>query len=334
MNLIERSLGVVALWSSVASSAVCVGKNCSLLETVTAAKGIPLQVVLDEIQGNIIDPILDSQVTMATWENGMLEFSPAGAVEGLKVTMWGGTSWDNVPVNGKLFGTKYSSEYSTGAMSLGGVLEYPLTRETDLILNAGAWRGPTDYGLNIVQGASGETTLRLGGGLRHYVERWESSSIYFAGGLIVGGRQAKIDFEGTNIRIVINQGSLGWKGVETYEETAYFFSTPLMFGGNIKFWDITLSADLGARLVGQMGSTQVGKYGPVGPFYGTSGYYNIGVSSDRDITTMQVWPILRLGIEWNPISKVSILGNWQPKIDKYPNQVSGGIGWQFLKTVR
>ncbi len=334
MNLTCRVLGVVALWTSVASSAICVGKNCALLESVTAAKGIPLQVVLDEIQGNIIDPILDSQVTMATWENGMLEFSPAGASEGLKVTMWGGTSWSNVPVNGKLFGTSYSSEYSTGAMSLGGVLEYPLSRDTELILNAGAWRGPTDYGLNIVQGTSGETTLRLGGGLRHYIERHEHASIYFAGGLIVGGRQAKIDFEGTNIRIVINRDSLGWRGVETYEETAYFFSTPLMFGGNIKFWDITLSADLGARLVGQMGSTQVGKYGPVGPFYGTSGYYNIGVSSDRDITAMQVWPILRFGIEWNPISKVSILGNWQPKIDKYPNQVSGGIGWQFLKSIR
>jgi hypothetical protein len=136
MNLICRVLGVVALWTSAASSAVCVGKNCSLLEAVTEAKGIPLQIVLDEIQGNIIDPILDSQMTMATWENGTLEFSPAGAPEGLKVTMWGGTSWNNVPVNGKLLGTNYSSEYSTGAMSLGGALEYPLAHDTALITDS------------------------------------------------------------------------------------------------------------------------------------------------------------------------------------------------------
>jgi hypothetical protein len=314
-----------------ASSAVCVGKNCELLDTILASKGIPLGVVLNEIQGNIIDPILDSQMTMATWENGMLDFSPAGSPEGLKVTMWGGTSWDNVPVNGKLFGTKYSSEYSTGAMSLGGAVEYPLSRDTELILNAGVWRGPTDYGLSIVRGTSEETTIRLGGGLKHYIERWNSISVYFAGGLILGGRHAKIDFEGTNVRISMNQEVLGWRGVESYEERAYFFSTPMMLGGNVKIWDITLSADVGARLVSQIGSTQVGKYGPVGPFFGTTGYYNIGISSDRDITTMQIWPILRFGIEWNPISKVSILGNWQPKIDKYPNQVSGGIGWQFLK---
>lgn len=316
-----------------ASSAICVGKNCELLESMVSSKGMSLQMVLNEIQGNIIDPILDSQMKMATWENGVLDFSPSGAQDGIKVTVWGGTTWHLIPVNGTIFNTGYSSSYNTGAMSARGGIEYPLSSNTDLILNVGLWNGPTDYGLGMVEGSSKETIGKLGGGLRRYFERNDFISFYFTGGLVIGARHTKIDFNGTNIKIATAVGKVGWQGVESYEETSYFLSTPMMLGSSVKLWDITLSADIGARLIGQIGKAQVGKYGSVGPFFGETGYFAIGIASDRDISTMQIWPILRVGVEWNPIQKLSILSNWQPKISDYPNQINGGVSWQFLRKI-
>ena len=149
---------------------------------------------------------------------------------------------------------------------------------------------------------------------------------------MVGVRKSRIDFNGTNIKIVTNVGKVGWQGVESYEETTYFLSAPATFGGSVSLWNVTISADVGGRIIGQSGSIAVGKNGPVGPFFGESGYFGIGVTSDRDITSIQVWPVIRLGIEWNPLKQVSMMGNWQPKIGEYPQQISGGVGWQFLKT--
>lgn len=330
MRLFTGLIFALIFLSSTASAAVCVGKNCELLESIASSKGLSMQSILDNIQGNIIDPIVDSQSRMVAWEGGMLDYSPAGSQNGIKVTLWGGTSFNWVSSRANFFGKEISSEYTTGIIRIGAASEIQISNSTDLILNAGFWYGDPDYGTGFIIGTNSEKTARLGVGTRHTFMNFGITKLYFTAGVLAGIRHFDTAYEGSKFLLRTPLGEVGWSGIESYSEEAAFISTPLTIGGNLKFWRLTLNAEAGARYSYQIGQISIGKFGPVGPFFGQSGFYNIGVSSARSVDSMQIWPILRLGFEWNVFSDMSVLGNWQPKIENSPHHLSVGAGWKFL----
>lgn len=320
--------------SSMSSAAICVGKNCELLESIAESKGLSLQSILDNIQGNIVDPIVDSQSRMVTWEGGMLDYSPAGSQDGIKVTLWSGTSFNWTTVQSNFFGRDFRAEYATGIMRIGAATEVALSNSTDLIINAGFWYGDPDYGTGFMNGTNNEKTARLGMGLRHTFLHVGMTRLYFATGVVGGVRHFNTSYEGSRFFLKTPMGEIGWAGIESYSEEALFVSTPLTAGGNLKLWNVTLGAEIGVRYSYQAGQINIGKFGPVGPFFGQSGFYNIGVASERTVELMQIWPIIRMGFEWNVFSDMSILGNWKPKLASSPHQVAAGVGWKFLTVGR
>jgi hypothetical protein len=267
---------------------------------------------------------------MVTWEGGMLDYSPAGSQDGIKVTLWGGTSFNWVSSQANFFGREIRTEYTTGIIRIGAATEVPLSSSTELILNAGFWYGDPDYGTGYIIGTNNEKTARLGAGARHTFLNAGMTKLYFTAGVVGGIRYFDTSYEGSKFLLKTPIGEVGWSGIESYNEEAVFVSTPLTVGGNLKLWRVTLNAEAGARYSYQVGKISIGKFGPVGPFFGQSGFYNIGVSSERSIESMQIWPILRLGFEWNVFSDMSVLGNWHPKLGSNPHHLAAGVGWKFL----
>lgn len=334
MTSISRLFLAIFFISSTSSAAICVGKNCELLESIAGSKGLSLQSLLDRIQGNIVDPIVDSQSRMVTWEGGMLDYSPAGSQEGIKVTIWSGTSFNWTNVQSNFFGRDFQAEYATGIIRIGAATEVALSSSTDLIINTGFWYGDPDYGTGFMNGTNNEKTVRLGFGSKHTFLHADITRLYFSSGIVGGIRHFNTSYEGSRFLLKTPMGEIGWAGIESYNEETAFISTPLTIGGNLKFWNVTLNAEVGARYSYQTGRIDIGKFGPVGPFFGQSGFYNIGVAAERTVELMQIWPIIRMGFEWNVFSDMSILGNWHPKLGNSPHHVATGIGWKFLTVER
>lgn len=327
-----RTAFATLLLASTSQAAVCIGKNCELLDSISSSKGVPLQNILDNIQSNIVDPIVDSQSMMASWQGGMIDYSPEGSGGGIKVTVWGGVSLDTVNVKGNFFGAKYSADYRTGIVKSGMSVEIPLDETTDLILNGTFWKGASDYGTGYMNGSSDELNVRLGAGARKTIFLNDWSSFYYVAGVLASRRNFTASFPGVDVNMRTPLGVVGWKGEETYDESTSFVSLPLTLGGKVKVWRVTANGEIGARIIGQMGTSKVQKWGAVGPFFGESGFYNIGLFDERSSNTIGVWPTARLGLEVATFYDLSLMGNWQPKLGEQPQYFSAGLGLKFLKS--
>lgn len=330
MNLFVRAGIAVWVWGGISSAATCVGVNCMLLDGIAQSSGTSLASILGELQGNIIDPVVSSQGKMAAWEGGLLDFSPTGAQGGIKITLWGGITWDTIPTRGAFFGVPYSSSYTTGAIHIGSAIEFPVTNNNEMIGNLTLWNGPSDLGLGRVDMTSEETNVRVGYGFRHFINRNRWTSFYVGTGFIIGRRTLSAKMLGTNVRIGTPFGPVSWQGEETYNEKLSYFSFPSTIGMSLQLRNITISIDGTINIISQSGAASVEKWGPVGPFFGSAGFYNIGVISSANIGSTNIWPIIKLGIEWNAFSDFHILGNWNPKLGSYPQHASLGVGWLFL----
>lgn len=328
-RLVFLSLISVAL---PAEGAVCIGQNCELLRSVVERTGVPLEAVLGEVQGNIIDPIVDSQGNMASWEGGSLDVTPRGSGGGVKVTLWGGTSFSWIATNSSILGNTFNTTFPTGIARMGGSIELPLTPTTDGIINIGFWHGDPGYGSGAVKGTNEETAARLGGGFRTRLFEGSHTSIFLSSGFILGFRRFSTEYDdGKTMGIRTGLGRIGWNGAEKYSDSVAFASLPATLGGTLKAWDLTLSAEGGGVASYQVGQYYVEKFGPAGPFFGTSGYYNIGLASNGSLEGAQLWPLVRIGLEWNFVGGGSIIGNWHPKLGDRPHHIGAGLGWQFLK---
>jgi len=317
---------------SPASGAVCIGHNCELLRSVVERSGVPLEEVLRNIQGNIIDPIVNSQGNMAAWEGGSLDVTPRGSGGGVKVTLRGGTSFNWITTNGQILNTRFNNTFPTGIARIGGSIELPITPTTDGIINLGLWHGDPSYGTGLMIGNNEETAVRLGGGIRTRLYEGTSASIFISSGMVVGFRKFSTEYDdGKTMYIRTGAGSIGWNGIEKYSDSVVYASLPATLGGTLRLWDLTFSAEGGGVASYQMGEYYVEKFGPAGPFFGTSGYYNTGLSANGSLEGAQLWPLVRIGLEWNFIGGGSIMGNWHPKLGSRPHHIGAGIGWQFLK---
>lgn len=330
MNLTIRAGVAIWAWSGISSAAICIGVNCTLLDGIAQSSGTSLTNILGEIQGNIIDPVVSSQGKMAAWEGGLLDFSPAGAQGGVKITLWGGVAWDNIPTRGAFFGVPYSSSYITGAIHIGSSIEFPVTNDDEMIANLTLWDGPSDLGLGQTDMTSEETNVRIGCGFRHFINRNKWTSFYVGTGLAIGRRTLSAKLSGTNVRIGTPFGRVSWQGEESYDEKLSYFSFPSMLGMSLQLRNITISVDGTINIISQFGTANIAKWGPVGPFFGSAGFYNIGVISSANIDSINIWPFIKLGIEWNAFSDFHVLGNWNPKMGSYPQHAGLGLGWLFL----
>jgi hypothetical protein len=318
------------LISNVSHAATCIGQNCALLEEIALKNGVDLSSVIENIDRNIIDPIVDSQGKMAAWEGGMLDYSASGSDGGIKIFFWGASSFNWVQTQSNFFGRDYKAEYATGIVRIGASSEIPLSQSTDLVLNGAFWSGNPDYGTGFMIGETHEKTYRIGIGIKKTYFQWTGVKIYSSSGLIFGSREFQTAYEGSKIVLRTPAGVIGWSGIEKYSDSVDYFSIPFTFGAVAKWGDVSLGVESGARYSIQGGTYQVEKFGPVGPFFGQSGFYNIGFSSSSSLERSEIWPIARINLEWNFYSDAIFAGNWSPKIGSNPHHVAGGFGWKFL----
>lgn len=315
------------LVSQTAGAAVCIGKNCELIDLAARAAGLSLNQILTEIDRNIVDPIVDNQRSIASWEGGMLQFTPRGAEGSVKVTLWGGGAWRYVDISNTMLGASVNFGYYTGNSSLSLGVELPIDKSTDLILNGAFWSGSSDYGLGISQENMKETSGRFGMGIRQKFYSAGITDAFVLGGFVIGHRESDMTLEGTTIAIRYPGGHITWKGEEKYSEKSTYVSTPVLLGASFNLPWVTLSVSGGGSIIFQQGRISLSKWGPVGPY---GGYYNVGAASDRDTTGFTLVPMVSLGAETGLERGPSLTMNFRPGFGNFPMGGSVGFGWKFL----
>jgi hypothetical protein len=316
-----------SLVTGTASGATCIGKNCDLIDLAARGAGLSLDRILTEIDRNIVDPIVDSQKGVASWEGGMLQFTPRGSEGGVKVTLWGGGAWKSVDINSTMFGASVNFGYYTGNSSLALGVEIPFDKKTDLILNGAFWSGASDYGTGLAQENMRETSGRFGMGIRQKFYSVGIADAFVLGGFVIGHRQSDMTLGGTTIAIRYPGGRITWMGEEKYSEKATYVSTPALLGVSFNVPGVTLTVSGGGSVIYQQGRIDLSKWGPVGPY---GGYYNVGATSDRDTSGFTLVPMVTLGAETGLERGPSLSVNFRPGLNNSPVGGSVGLGWKFL----
>lgn len=316
-----------SLVTQTASSAVCIGKNCDLIDYAAKSAGLSLNQILSELDRNIVDPIVDSQRNIASWEGGLIQFTPRGSEGSVKLTLWGGGAWRYVDINSTVFGASVNFGYYTGNSSLALGVELPIDKKTDLILNGAFWSGSSDYGLGLSQEDMRETSGRFGLGVRQKFYSEGIVSAFVLGGFVIGHRESDMTLAGKTVAIRMPSGRLTWTGEEKYSEKSTYVSTPMLLGVSFNTPWITLTASGGGSIVFQQGNIGLSKWGPVGPY---GGYYNVGAASDKDISGFTLIPMVTLGAETGLERGPSLSVNFRPGLNNSPMGGSVGIGWKFL----
>lgn len=326
-----RSLGTLLLAGSLVtrttSAAVCIGKNCELIDLAAKSIGLSLDRILSEIDRNIVDPIVDSQRTIASWEGGMLQFTPRGSESSIKVTLWAGGAWRYVDVNNTMLGASVNFGYYTGNSSLALGVELPINKNADLILNGAFWSGSSDYGLRLTREDVRETSGRFGIGVRQKFYSVGITDAFVLGGFVIGHRESGMTLAGSTVSIRYPGGRLTWTGEEKYSEKSTYVSIPILLGVAFNMPWVTLSVAGGGGVIFQQGKIDLSKWGPVGPY---GGYYNVGAASERDTTGLALVPMVTLGAETGLERGPNVAINFRPGFNNFPMGGSVGIGWKFL----
>lgn len=310
-----------------ANAAICVGKNCELIDFAAKNIGLSLDRILTEIDGNIVDPVVDNQKNLASWEGGMIQFTPRGSESSIKVTLWGGGAWRHVDINSSMMGASVNFGYYTGSSSLSLGAEIPIDKRTDLILNGAFWSGSPDYGTGLIQEDLRETSGRFGIGARQKFYRTENTDVFVVGGFVIGHKSSNMSLEGTKVSIKYPGGRLTWSGEEKYSEKSTYISTPVLLGISFNMPWVTLFVAGGGSVIFQQGKMELFKWGPVGPF---GGYHNIGIESDRNTSGFTLVPMVTLGAETGLERGPNLSVNFRPSLNNSPMGGSVGIGWKFL----
>lgn len=329
MRTLLALLTAGSLISGAARSAVCVGKNCDLIDLAAKSAGLSLNQILSEIDSNIVDPIVDSQKNLASWEGGMLQFTPRGSENSVKVTLWGGGAWRYVDIANTVLGASVNFGYYTGNSSLSLGVELPINKKADLILNGAFWAGSSDYGTGLSQEDMRETSGRFGVGVRQKIHTSEFIDVFTLGGFVIGHRESDMTLVGKTISIRMPSGRLTWSGEEKYSEKSTYVSTPILLGVAFNMPWVTLSVSGGGSVIFQQGRIDLSKWGPVGPY---GGYYNVGAMSERDTSGFTFVPMVALGAETGLERGPSLSLNFRPSLNNSPMGGSVGIGWKFLLT--
>lgn len=327
MRTLLALLTAGSLISGAARSAVCVGKNCELIDLAAKSAGLSLNQVLSELDRNIVDPIVDSQRNIASWEGGLIQFTPRGSEGSVKLTLWGGGAWRYVDINSTVFGASVNFGYYTGNSSLALGVELPIDKKTDLILNGAFWSGSSDYGLGLSQEDMRETSGRFGLGVRQKFYNEGIASAFVLGGFVIGHRESDMTLAGSTVSIRYPGGRLTWSGEEKYSEKSTYVSTPALLGVAFNLPGVTLFMTGGGSVIFQQGRIDLSKWGPVGPY---GGYYNVGASSEKDTAGFALVPVVSLGAETGIERGPSLSLNFRPSLDNSPMGGSVGIGWKFL----
>lgn len=316
-----------SLVTGTASAATCIGRNCELVDLAARSAGFSLDQILTQIDRNIVDPIVDSQRSIASWEGGLIQFTPRGSEGSVKVTLWGGGAWKYVDINSTMLGASVNFGYYTGNSSLSLGLELPIGKRTDLVLNGAFWSGPSDYGLGISKEKTQETSGRIGAAVRNTFYSSEIVDVFFLSGFMIGHRTSSVMLEGSTITMRYPGGRLMWQGEEKYFDKSTYVSTPVLLGASFNLPWVTLSVSGGGSVVFQQGRINLSKWGPVGPY---GGYYNVGAASERDTTGFALIPMVSLGAESGLERGPSLTMNFRPAIGNFPMGGSVGLGWKFL----
>lgn len=316
-----------SLVTATARGATCIGKNCELLDVVAQSAGLSLNSILNEIDTNIVDPVVNGQRNLASWEGGIIQFTPRGSESAVKVTLWGGGSWKHVDINGTMMGASVNFGYYTGNSSLSLGIEVPINKKTDLILNGAFWSGPSDYGTGLAEEDVRETSGRFGIGARQKFYSAGIADMFAVGGFVIGHRTADMSLAGTTVGIRYPGGRVTWTGEEKYSENLTFVSTPILLGASFNMPWVTLSVAGGGSVIFQQGKIDLSKWGPVGPI---GGFHNIGAASERNTSGFVLVPMVTLGAETGLERGPSLSINFRPSLNNSPTGGSVGIGWKFL----
>lgn len=307
---------------------VCLGKtSCQLLNDISKQSNFSLNQVLNEIDLNLIIPIIQQQNLTSTRDFSRISFSLKGVEENYRLGFnIGGVSNFEI-INSNILGVNFENNYYYGGTKPTFFIEIPNNSQFNTIINITKWNGPIDYytGLSDVKTNINETSFSISE--RYFLFKKNYYDLSIITGFSFGNRQIILNQQGSKVSLITNSGYIYWSGEEQFKQNSTFIGIPNYLIGSIKLFDFIISGIFQYNFVYTNSIYEITKFGPIGPFLGQNIRLNTGIFSENEMKKWNLFPDYGASIEYE-ILNVFINGFYQKSannIDKF----SIGIGCQF-----
>lgn len=278
----------------------CVGNtSCGMIDNISKKVGLSLPIILDELNNNIVIPIESNEERSVADDLSHIITTPTTLLPGqLKLSIAGNLVLGSVPIKSRILGYPFVYNQMPGSVTPNFVIEIG-GKQSDIIINIGGKFGPADLGLGITTYTTSTASFKSAFAKRIHILKNETFSLVFLFGMSYGYSEMNVSTNpGATISIYTNYGKVGWQGNENYTHFLHVIGSTYTIIGTVKHGETTFGLDLGITQANILGKNTFAKYGVVGPFLGTTGFFNVGVESSSYLSDAIIIPRINLSGEW------------------------------------
>jgi len=279
--------------------AKCIGDtSCKIIGDASVAVGLSLPIILGELDNNIVKHIEENQNAAQADELTRIMYTPNGSTGGTKISLGGSLVLGKEKLRTSVIGYPFTYDQKPGSSTPVLIVEWGELQRNH-ILNLGLKIGPTDYGTGLINLQSEHLILRAGYGERILLLGDEHTSF----SLLLGGTYAYSHLSvasspGSVINAITQYGRVQWEGDEKYSHAVHILGATGLLVSRARWENFTIGLDVGATPTYAWGNNSLSKTGIIGPFFGVSGFFNIGVETSSSVNFFALVPRLNLTEEW------------------------------------
>lgn len=287
---------IIVFSNTAKSDTKCIGEvSCSLIDESAKNSGLSLQNILGEIEQNIVNPIKISANSAQADDFTRILFTSSKDINNFKISLGSSGILGTNKIHSKIL--NYPFDYTQYP---GSFIPQLILEKENYIFNFGFKAGSPDFGTKIFNDISGnQFLLKTALGEKFIIFKNDK----FIAAILAGGSYTYSNTDitispGTKINIMTQYGRIGWSGLEFYSHRLQTVGGTFLFIGDARWKNFTLGFDAGLTQAYMWGRNTLSKYGTVGPFLGSSGFFNVGVESSSKENLFFLIPRLNVNTSW------------------------------------
>ena len=287
----------------------CIGDtSCKIIGDASIAAGLSLPIILGELDNNVVKPIEANQNIAQTDELTRIMYTPNGSDGNTKISLGGSLVLGEKKLQASVIGHPFVYEQKTGSTTPVIIVEWGELHRNH-ILNLGFKMGPIDYVTGLINLESEHLVIRAGYGERILLLGNEAASLsLLLGGAYAYSHLSALSSPGSTINIITQYGQVKWEGDEKYSHALHVIGATGLLVSRMRLKNFTIGLDAGLTPTYSLGYNSLSKVGAIGPFFGLSGFFNVGVETSSHINLFTLIQRLNLTEEWEftPNSTLSL----------------------------